>query len=76
MCIRDSLLGASSIADAARVAAAQSLSPICPFAVLQGEDVILALPGDPLFPERDAIAEPDAPTRFVMRNGRFLPERA
>lgn len=70
------LNGTTSIADAARVAAAQSLSPICPFAVLEGEDVVLALPGDPLFPDREAIAEPDAPTRFVMRNGRFLPERA
>lgn len=70
------LSGASSIADATRIAAAQSLAPICPFVVMEGEDLILALPGDPLFPERDARAEPDAPTRFVMRNGRFLPERA
>ena len=46
------------------------------FAVLDGEDVILALPGDPLFNDKAAIAEPDGPTRFVMRNGRFLPERA
>lgn len=70
------LLDAPSIARAVEIAGVQSLSPICPFAVLQGEDLILALPGDPLFPEREARAAPDAPTRFVMRNGRFLPERA
>lgn len=70
------LSGVQSIADAAQIAAKQSLAPICPFVVMQGEDLVLALPGDPLFPEPDARAEPDAPTRFVMRNGRFLPERA
>jgi 8-oxo-dGTP pyrophosphatase MutT (NUDIX family) len=70
------LSGATSIASAAEVATAQSLSPICPFAVLEGDDVILALPGDPLFNDKEAIAAPGAPTRFVMRNGRFLPERA
>lgn len=58
-----------TVSDALRVAAQQSLLPICPLFVPQ-DPPLLVLPGDPLH----ELAEPrvDGPTRFVLRDGKFL----
>jgi hypothetical protein len=37
---------------------------------------VLALPGDPLHPERGSPSDEDAPTRFVLEGSRFVPRRA
>lgn len=63
-----------TIDEALALAQMQSLLPICPLFVPDDEAPILALPGDPLH----SIAEPrvTGPTRFVMRNGKFVSESA
>lgn len=59
------------------VARRQSLSPVEPNFTNDGSDVVLTLPGDPLHPVAvPAPDDPDAPTRFVLQNGRFVPKRA
>jgi 8-oxo-dGTP pyrophosphatase MutT (NUDIX family) len=70
------LLTAKSVEDAFAVARRGDLSPLCPFFAMDGELAVLALPGDPLYPEAHAPpADPEAPTRFELRDGRFIPER-
>jgi len=63
---------------AARATARQHpLEPICPFFAMDGSDAVLALPGDPLYPEPGPVrGDADAPTRFVLAEGRFIPRRA
>jgi 8-oxo-dGTP pyrophosphatase MutT (NUDIX family) len=59
------------------VARRQSLAPVEPNFTNDGSDVVLTLPGDPLHPVASPAPEdPDAPTRFVLRDGRFVPARA
>jgi 8-oxo-dGTP pyrophosphatase MutT (NUDIX family) len=59
-------------------AASLSLDPICPRLVKQhdaaGETVALVLPGDPEHSVRTEVVP--GRTRFVLRDGRFLPEDA
>ncbi len=75
--VLDLLCPMTTIDEAKELARAQRLEPICPFVVMDKDRVVLALPGDPLFPEpAPAPSDPRAPTRFVMQDGRFLPERA
>ena len=70
-------VGARSIDDAHRIARAQPLEPLCPHFVMDGPTAMLTLPGDPLYPRvLSARSDPAAPTRYVMRDGRFIPERA
>lgn len=70
------LASASDIEHARVIARAHPLEPICPFFAMDGECMVLALPGDPLFPEPSAAPEnPEAPTRFVLEQGRFVPRR-
>lgn len=69
------LAAARDVSHALELARAHSQEPICPYFVMDGEQAILALPGDPLYPERHEVTA-DAPTRFVMRDGRFVAERA
>lgn len=70
------LARASDVAHAIALAEAQALDPVCPFLVFDDGQTILALPGDPLFPDRlPAPTDPSAPTRFVLEGGRFLPQR-
>lgn len=58
------------------VARRQSLSPVEPHFTQHGADVVLTLPGDPLHPVPAPPPEdPEAPTRFVLANGRFVPRR-
>lgn len=65
------LRSARSFDDAVAIARAQSLQPICPRFV-PGDPPLLSLPGDPTH----EIAEKrvDGPTRFVLRDGKFLSE--
>ncbi len=72
------LLATAKNADAAlAVAGRQSLQPVFPHFVLDADLTVLALPGDPLYPDADRNASmPEGPTRFVLRDGRFVPERA
>jgi 8-oxo-dGTP pyrophosphatase MutT (NUDIX family) len=68
---------AASVDQALEIARTQSLAPICPVFCRIGEQVLLALPGDPLYPERlPPPADPSAPTRFVLDQGRFVPKRS
>ena len=67
---------AISIEQALDVARAQSLEPICPVFVLDCERPVLALPGDPLYPEKHAApSDPGAPTRFEFRGSRLVGRR-
>lgn len=67
---------ASSIQAALELARAHPLQPVCPHFAQDGDAVVLALPGDPLYPEpHPAPADPSAPTRFVLEDGRFVPRR-
>ncbi|APR77166.1 Hypothetical protein A7982_02513 [Minicystis rosea] len=61
----DSVKGAYALADA------QSLLPVCPEFVA-AEAPFLALPGDPAHSVRERRVE--GPTRFVLRDGRFVGE--
>lgn len=71
------LLPASDIESAIAIARAQTLEPVCPFFTLDGDQAVLALPGDPLHPRpTPAPEDPDAPTRFVLLDGRFVGRRA
>ncbi|MEZ4226758.1 MAG: hypothetical protein R3B13_37790 [Polyangiaceae bacterium] len=52
------------------------LSEVCPHFCMVEQQMVLALPGDPLFPEAaPPPADPSAPTRFVMEGSRFVPRR-
>lgn len=67
---------AATVDDARAIAEAQSLAPICPVFGRDGDHTILTLPGDPLHPEPGELpADPSAPTRFVLIDGRFVGER-
>ena len=67
----------NSVNEAVEQAAAGSLEPICPHFCMDGEQMVLALPGDPLYPEdTPAPEDPAAPTRFVLSGTQFLPKRA
>ncbi len=69
--------GLRDVEAAFEVARTQSLDPIAPCFVQDGEAVILTMPGDPLHPRPAAPpASADAPTRFVLEGGRFVPTRA
>ena len=68
------LTRASTCADAIAMAAGACLDPICPVVLMQGDAVVLALPGDP---DHD-VREPRVPgrSRYVLRGDRFVPEDA
>jgi 8-oxo-dGTP pyrophosphatase MutT (NUDIX family) len=72
------LATARDAADAARIADASCLEPICPRLVVHrdagGETMALVLPGDP----EHAVREPRSPgaSRYVLRGDRFLPGAA
>lgn len=70
------LASARSVTHATDIAAAQSLDPLCPHFAMDGELAVLALPGDPLYPGGGTLDSAAGPTRFVLRDGRFVPERA
>lgn len=66
------LLGdVATIDDAFALAARQSLQPTCPLFV-PADPPFLALPGDPAHAEREPTV--GGPTRFVLRDGRFVSE--
>lgn len=68
---------AKTVDSALSVARNHPLEPICPFLTMDTGETILALPGDPLFPEKHPPpADTTAPTRFVLRDGRFVEVRA
>jgi 8-oxo-dGTP pyrophosphatase MutT (NUDIX family) len=72
------LTGARSEADAVAIAAGACLEPICPRAVphrdARGETVAVVLPGDPEHDVREARVA--GRSRYVLRDGRLLPEDA
>ena len=71
------LAPARSIDDVFAIARRQPLEPTCPHFVMDGELAVLALPGDPLYPDSSPPpGDPSAPTRFVFTDGRFVPVRA
>lgn len=52
------------------------LEPICPHLVLADNQTVLALPGDPLYPEKRPLPrDPAAPTRYVLEDTRFVGRR-
>ncbi len=65
------LAQASSVAQAMALAAEQSLAPICP-AFMPADPPFLSLPGDPT--HEIAERRVTGPSRFVLRDGRFLSE--
>lgn len=65
------LRDARTTEDALSIATAQSLRATCPLFV-PADPAFLALPGDPAHAERDATIS--GPTRFVLRDGRFVSE--
>jgi 8-oxo-dGTP pyrophosphatase MutT (NUDIX family) len=68
------LASAPDVRAARALAGEQSLRPICPLFVPDDQANFLALPGDPTHPVRErAVA---GPTRFVLRDGRFVSEEA
>ena len=70
------LSDAHSVAEAIERAATGSLDPICPHFCMDADQMVLALPGDPLFPEQmPSPGDPKAPTRFVLTGSRFVPVR-
>ncbi|HMJ10578.1 MAG TPA: hypothetical protein VK524_04180, partial [Polyangiaceae bacterium] len=72
-CTIELLRAARSVDDAFEIARRQSLRPICPFATLEGDRMVIAMPGDPLHPDPDAEGiDPNAPTRFVLEDGRLV----
>lgn len=71
------LARAASVAEALALASREPLTPTCPHFAQDGELSVLALPGDPLYPEPGPPpADAEAPTRFVLEHGRFVPRRA
>lgn len=62
-----------TIEEAFTLSRQQSLCPICPQFV-PGDPPILALPGDPVHPVAEQRVA--GPTRFVLRDGRFVSEDA
>jgi 8-oxo-dGTP pyrophosphatase MutT (NUDIX family) len=70
------LSGARDALDAVEIAARACLDPICPRLVAQrgagGDTVAIVLPGDPEHDVRDARTP--GKSRYVLRDGRFLPE--
>lgn len=70
-------VGAGDVDAAFDVARRQSLEPVEPCFVTDGEEMILTMPGDPLHPVPTLEApDPTTPTRFVLQDGRFVPRRA
>lgn len=71
------LENAASVDAALAIVRRHPLEPVCPFFAQDGDQVVLALPGDPLYPDASpGSADPDGPTRFVLEDGRFVPRRA
>jgi len=67
---------AHSIDDVIEIARSQPLTPVCPEFLMDGESAVLVLPGDRLYSTaHPAPADPEAPTRFVLQDGRFVPRR-
>lgn len=76
LCTIDLFREARTVADAFAIAAQQTLEPIRPFLTFEGERAIIAMPGDPLYPEPcTAPLDLRAPTRFVWESGRFVGRR-
>jgi 8-oxo-dGTP pyrophosphatase MutT (NUDIX family) len=68
------LAAVKSSAEAIALAATMSLDPICPRVVAEGETLALTLPGDPAHEVREVRVA--GRSRFVLRDGRWLPEDA
>jgi 8-oxo-dGTP pyrophosphatase MutT (NUDIX family) len=68
------LAAAHTVADAVAFADGACLEPICPELVAQGDIMALALPGDP--EHSVPVARSPGPSRYVLREGRFVPEDA
>lgn len=62
---------ATSLESAIAIASAQDLAPICPRFV-PADPPMLTLPGDPEHGQPSRVVE--GPTRFVLRDGRFVSE--
>jgi 8-oxo-dGTP pyrophosphatase MutT (NUDIX family) len=66
------LAAAKDAAGAVSIASRACLDPICPRAVVQGDTVAIALPGDPEHEVKEARVP--GSSRYVLRAGRFVPE--
>jgi 8-oxo-dGTP pyrophosphatase MutT (NUDIX family) len=66
------LAGVADVAAARALATEQSLLPICPSFCPDDTAPFLALPGDPAHPVAELRVR--GPTRFVLRDGRFVSE--
>ncbi len=63
---------ARDVAAVIAIAEGQSLLPLCPSFGMEGDVPFLALPGDPAHSIADRRV--DGPSRFALRDGRFLSE--
>jgi 8-oxo-dGTP pyrophosphatase MutT (NUDIX family) len=68
------LATARTAADAIAIAATSCLDPICPELVAQGDTMALVLPGDPQ--HSVPVVRSPGPSRYVLCEGRFMPEGA
>ena len=69
------LEGAAHVDEAIQIARREPLEAVCPHLAPSGDRMILALPGDPLYPEEHPSPSAPIPTRFVLESGRFVPGR-
>jgi hypothetical protein len=77
LCTVELFVPALCISEALGIARAQSLEPIRPFVTFDAGELVLAMPGDPLYPGQEPrLASRAIPARFVLEKGRLVGRRS